>query len=53
MIETCGWCKHFKGHKTTRRFAGGWWLGDGKCKERKATVVGDTCNKWEKKCISK
>lgn len=47
MMETCGWCGLFKAHKSKTGFAGGWNLLDGKCKYRKATVIGDTCEHWE------
>lgn len=47
MIKTCGWCKHFRPHKSKSGYAFGYWLGDGKCKYEIVTVIGDTCENWE------
>lgn len=47
MIKTCGWCKHFKRHKSKPGYAFGYWLGDGKCKHEIVTVIGDTCKYQE------
>jgi len=53
MIKICGHCKYFKENKSRTRFANGYWLGDGKCKHTKATVIGDTCEHWERKYLIK
>lgn len=47
IIQTCGRCKLFCLHKSKTGYANGYWLGDGKCKFEKATVIGDTCISWE------
>lgn len=46
-LSTCGWCKHFRSHKSNSGFANGYWLGDGKCKYKICTVMGDTCKRFE------
>ncbi|GAI92188.1 unnamed protein product, partial [marine sediment metagenome] len=51
-IKTCGWCISFKPNKSISPFAGGWWIGDGKCTfpktDTRFTVTGDTCENFKK-----
>ncbi len=53
VLAICCYCKYFEPHKTTSHFAGGWWIGDGRCTKkgspRKYTVIGDSCQYWEPK----
>ena len=56
MIETCGHCKYFTLQKSKFALANAYWLGDGKCTKvkaipeyLKATVIGETCKRWEEK----
>ena len=49
LIDVCGNCKHFKSHHSKTKYANGYWLGDGKCKYQKVTMVGDTCKKHQKR----
>ena len=56
-VGFCQDCSHYKENKARSHFAGGWWIGDGKCRLHSQTqewtnagftVYSNSCPLWRK-----